>query len=61
MGGGIDEADDGFGASVVRHPYSYGGAVGLWELAVLDSNGRLTYETPITDDVMTCVVEIGAA
>jgi hypothetical protein len=43
---------NGFGASVVRHDFSYGGPQGLWELAVLGPNGHLTYETPITDDVL---------
>ena len=43
---------NGFGASVIQHSFSYGGARGLWELAVLDSAGRLTYDTEITDDVI---------
>lgn len=50
---------NGYGASVIRHPFSYGGADDLWELAVVKfedpSNPhrfRLTYDTPITDDVI---------
>ena len=48
---------NGYGASVVRFSVggfggSYGAESGLWELAVLDSAGHLTYETPITDDVL---------
>lgn len=43
--------DNGYGASVVKGPMSYGGKDGLYELAVLDSNGDLTYETPVTSDV----------
>ena len=43
--------DNGYGASVVQGPHTYGGEDGLYELAVLDSNGELTYETPITNDV----------
>jgi len=43
--------DNGYGASVVKHEYSYGGKDGLYELAVLDSDGHLTYETSVTDDV----------
>jgi hypothetical protein len=43
---------NGYGASVVRSQFSYGGRDGLWELAVLDSDGRLTYATPVTDDVI---------
>ena len=44
--------DNGYGASVVKHDYSYGGKDGLYELAVLDKNGELTYDTPITNDVI---------
>jgi hypothetical protein len=44
--------ENGYGASVVRHEYSYGGKDGLYELAVLDSDGELTYDTPITTDVI---------
>lgn len=44
--------DNGFGASVVRHENSYGGSKGLYELAVLDKEGYLNYDTPITDDVL---------
>ena len=44
--------DNGYGASVVRHQYSYGGAKGLYEIAVLKADGRITYETPITEDVI---------
>ena len=43
---------NGFGASVVMGPYSYGGTSGLWELAVLDANGDLTYDTPVTEGVL---------
>lgn len=44
--------DNGYGASVVRGPHSYGGQSGLYELAVLDSDGEITYGTHITDDVL---------
>jgi hypothetical protein len=44
--------DNGYGASVVKHEYSYGGKDGLYELAVLDKDGELTYDTPITSDVI---------
>ena len=44
--------ENGYGASVVRHEYSYGGKDGLYELAVLSNDGELTYDTPITDDVL---------
>ena len=44
--------ENGYGASVVKGEYTYGGNEGLYELAVLDSEGDLTYETPITNDVL---------
>ena len=47
---------NGYGASVVKHDFSYGGQSGLWELAVLDfsvdSEGELCYTSGITDDVI---------
>jgi len=43
---------NGYGASVVRHDWSYGANEGLWELAVLDDSHKLTYNTPITNDVI---------
>lgn len=42
---------NGYGASVVSFYGSYGGSQGLWELAVLDHEGNITYDTPITNDV----------
>ena len=54
MGGvqAIVKFDNGYGASIVKTPHTYGGDRGLYELAVLDSDGHLTYATPITDDVI---------
>lgn len=49
---------NGYGASVVQFPYSYGGDRKLWELAVTKYEGEgndnfsLTYDTEITDDVL---------
>jgi len=43
---------NGYGASVIKHEYSYGGTDGLWELAVLDTEDEITYHTPITQDVI---------
>ena len=43
---------NGYGASVVKTPHTYGGDRGLYELAVLGKDGHLTYATPITDDVI---------
>lgn len=44
--------DNGYGVSVVSHKYSYGGEKGLYEMAILDSDGNLTYDTDITSDVI---------
>ena len=44
--------DNGFGASVIRGPDSYGGSEGLFELGVLGTDGHLSYETTITNDVI---------
>ena len=44
--------DNGYGASVVKHDFSYGGKNGKYELAVLDKDGSLCYDTPITEDVV---------
>ena len=51
--------ENGFGVSVIKHKYSYGGPDGLYELAILDSNGEITYDTPITDDVIGYLTEEG--
>ena len=61
LNGGIQKVyrfENNFGASVVRHNFSYGGENGLWELAVIkftsdsDSDFRLIYDTYITSDVL---------
>ena len=44
--------NNGYGASVVCNQNSYGGDNGLFELAVLDNNGDICYDTPITSDVI---------
>ena len=48
--------DNGYGASVIRTPDSYGSRLGLWELAVLkkgaDEKWSFCYYTPITKDVI---------
>jgi hypothetical protein len=45
------EFDNGYGISVVKSPYTYGGDKGLYELAVF-KDGEICYDTPITDDVI---------
>lgn len=42
---------NGYGISVIRGTYSYGGDEGLYECAVLKDN-KLCYDTTITDDVI---------
>lgn len=44
---------NGYAASVVKGPWTYGGDQDLWELAVMDDHeGDICYDTPITDDVL---------
>jgi hypothetical protein len=44
--------ENGYGASVVCTPHTYGGDKGLYELAVFGKDGHITYDTPITNDVI---------
>lgn len=48
--------DNHYGASVVKHGFSYGSEKDLWELAVLcvfnDGSWHIDYGTDITDDVI---------
>ena len=45
--------DNGYGASVVRGPYTYGGPEGFFEVAVThDPGDHLCYQTPVTSDVI---------
>lgn len=48
----IYKFDNGYGASVVCGLGTYGAKDGLFEVAVLDRNGNITYNTPITADVL---------
>ena len=43
--------DNGYGASIVKTPFSYGGDMGLYELAVFGKDGHIAYDTPVTNDV----------
>ena len=59
LNGGVQNVykfDNGYGASVVQHEFSYGSHENLWELAVIhfdeDGEWSLDYSTPITDDVI---------
>jgi len=60
INGGIQyhfKADNGYGASIVKHSFSYGHEDGLWELAVIGKDGDLCYTTPITSDVLGFLTE----
>lgn len=61
VNGGIQyvfRSENGYGASIVQHSFSYGATGGLWELAVVRFNSDrqydfdLCYDTPITNDVL---------
>lgn len=47
---------NGYGASVIQGPGSYGGEFGLYELAVLEGE-NICYTTPLTDDVLGHLTE----
>ena len=54
-----------YGASVIKHGGSYGHRQDLWELGVIKFDSErtddwnLTYDTPITDDVIGYLDDIG--
>lgn len=52
------EFSNGLGASVIRGATTYGGREGLFELAVMEE-GRVCYDTPITDDVIGYLPVVG--
>mgnify|MGYP003646166379 CR=1 FL=1 len=52
--------DNGYCASVIQSPHSYGGDKGLFEIGVgkgSDNNWSLCYDTPITSDVLGHLTE----
>jgi hypothetical protein len=52
--------ENGYGASVVRGQYTYGGSQGLYELAVVKGtaeDSELCYDTPITEDILGYLTE----
>lgn len=51
----VHKFDNGYGASVIQTPFSYGGNEGLYEIAVIeweDNDWSICYHTPITDHVI---------
>ena len=45
------EFENGYAASIISRPGSYGGSNGLFEVAVLH-DGEIVYDTPVTNDVI---------
>jgi len=55
LGDGIQAVmhfENGYGVSAVKTPYSYGGKMGLYEIAVIDKEGEVVYNTPIAEGVI---------
>ena len=48
----VVQFSNGFGASIIQNDASYGGKSGLFELAVIDMEGKIASWTDITDDVI---------
>ena len=48
----IVEFPNGWGASIIKSDTSYGGNNDLFEIAVLDKDGKLSCKTDISDDVI---------
>ena len=53
----IVQFPNGYGASIVKGEHTYGGKDGLYELAVYGQDGHISYDTPITEDVMGYLTE----
>ena len=54
----IVQFPNGYGASIVKGEHTYGGKDGLYELAVYGKNGEISYDTPITNDVLGYLSEL---
>lgn len=53
---------NGYGASLIQGPNSYGGTDGLFELAIIEFTNEvlpwsISYDTPIADDVLGYLTE----
>lgn len=42
--------ENGWGVSVIRHQYSYGGREGLFEIGILNEDGHIEYDNPVNAD-----------
>ena len=63
LNGGVQyvyQFPNGYGASVIQGPYSYGGLEGRWEIGIL-KNDELCYDSGITDDVLGWLSDAQAA
>lgn len=63
LSGGVQfcpQFPNGYGASIIRHRYSYGSRDGLWEVAVT-RDGQLDSSTTVTDDVLGYLTESDVA
>lgn len=52
---------NGYRASVIRNKASYGGAEGLWELAVIHPDGGIDYANPIAPGPLGWLTEADVA
>ena len=43
---------NGYGASVIRNDFSYGGGLRLFKITIINSEYEICYDTPITCDVI---------
>lgn len=42
--------ENGWGVSVIRHQYSYGGREGLFEIGILNQDAHIEYDNPVNTD-----------
>lgn len=49
--------ENSWGASIIKHKYSYGNQEGLWELAVINPQGKIDYTNSLTQDVLGCLTD----
>ena len=41
---------NGWGVSVIRHQYSYGGREGLFEIGILNEDAHIEYDNPVNTE-----------